>query len=164
MWKGGEAVIVPILSIAVGLILIVILIVYNLRSLSSTPKRSERQYPIVRAEEDLAKPESSDDASASAAAPKHARPSAKTESMEPQSEGISVTDDSSVLESTDSGQTRRAPDDRKMADRDYRQALQKFRQPDQRESSKKDSDHTAMKDDDFRAALRSMMNDRSEKP
>lgn len=158
--------IVPILSIAIGLILVVILIVYNLRSVSSSSKRSERHYPAAgRAEENVAKPQSSGHAKASTVTQKPPQFVTKTErSTSTTKEMMPLKNDSSVLKRTDSRETHRSADINKMADHDYRQALQKFRQPDEPESSQENSGKTSMKDEDFRAALRSMINNKTDKP
>ncbi|KPV57902.1 hypothetical protein QJ48_19815 [Paenibacillus sp. A3] len=164
---------VPVICIAIAVILVIVLIMYNMRSMMSAPvPRSERQFPGHSEEapgQGLPVEEPAGPAVQEAAATK--RPGANQERAEattvqvPQAAEQEAEVRAAQKPIAQSGRAlapeadaEAAPTSAKLADPEYREALRGFAQPAKPGKPSEKAVEAPMKDDDFRTALRSMHN------
>ncbi|MFB0843974.1 hypothetical protein [Paenibacillus oleatilyticus] len=140
---------VPVICIAIAVILVIALIMYNMRSMMSSPvPRSERQFPGHSEKA----PGKGPQAEAPAGPAVQEAVAAK---RPPAQKPIAQSGRERTPEAAD---TETARTSAKLADPEYRRALRGFAQPARPESPSGKAGEAPMKDDDFRTALRSMHN------
>ncbi|GMX61666.1 hypothetical protein Elgi_14700 [Paenibacillus elgii] len=175
---------VPVICIAIAVILVIALIMYNMRSMMSSPvPRSERQFPGHPEKAPQTEAPAGPDAQEAAAAkprpteqkrePQPAAPQrpaanqeragAVTAQVPPAAEQeaeVRIAAQKPVAQSgrahAPEANAEAARTSAKLADPEYREALRGFAQPARPESPSEKADEAPMKDDDFRTALRSM--------
>ncbi|MFB6364311.1 hypothetical protein ACFCP7_09630 [Paenibacillus elgii] len=151
---------VPVICIAIAVILVIVLIMYNMRSMMSAPvPRSERQFP-GHAEE---APEQGPRAEESAADQERVKArtvqgtSAAEQGAEVRASHNPIAQSGRALAPEADAEAARTS--AKLADPEYRQALRGFVQPAKSGMpSEKAGEAAPMKDDEFRTVLRSMHN------
>ncbi|GLI08732.1 hypothetical protein YDYSG_47640 [Paenibacillus tyrfis] len=172
---------VPVICIAIAVILVIALIMYNMRSMMSSPvPRSERQFPGHPEKEQglpAEEPAGPDAQEAAAAKPRPAeqkrepqgpaanqeRAGAVTAQVPPAAEqeaGVRAAAQKPIAQSgrarTPEADAEAEQTSTKLADPEYRQALRGFAQPATPGMPSEKAGEAPMKDDDFRTALRSM--------
>ncbi|UUZ83977.1 hypothetical protein LJK88_09540 [Paenibacillus sp. P26] len=177
---------IPILSVIIGLVLVVVLIIVNMRMMasSSAGKRSERQYPVKQEEaakaetpkaepaaarpdgespdepprqERAEEPKAVEDRNRTVPAEAEETVAADREApVEPSPAFPGASDQAKDTELLRKARAREPEAGSPMGDDDYRRALLKFRQPGEVPAEEK-RERGEMKDEDYRSALKSMM-------
>lgn len=150
---------VPVICIAIAVILVIALIMYNMRSMMSSPvPRSERQFPGHSEKAPGKGPRAEAPAGPAvqeAAAAKRPPAEQEAEVRAAAQKPIAQSDRERTSEVVDAEAARASA---KLADPEYREALRGFAQPAKPEAPSGKAGEAPMKDDDFRTALRSMHN------